>query len=215
MKLPKKPKQEPKNFPVRWTAQVVLGATSVALLGNAKHRPAVMVVNQLIMLFMLRAVLAPILGAIAILLASKPYVVFGLVCSQISAVQKLPLDARIGVAVLGFLFQALAYPDAGSAESPEQQAKLREISKHFPYKIIRKVFERGLHVKGVHWLRITLVALLAAAYARKLALRTPGPLLDIEPRIDQAQTAVKGAVGGAVQAAKDAALRARPAGKAE
>ena len=37
----------------------------------------------------------------------------------------LSLDARIGVAVLGFLFQTLGLPNAATAETAEESAALR------------------------------------------------------------------------------------------
>jgi hypothetical protein len=164
--------------PARWTAQVALGAASVALLGDARARRPVALGNVALVAYALRDVLAPLAGAVALLLVAKPYLVLGAACGALAArADLLSLDARIGVAVLGFLFQTLALPDAAAAETAEQRTALRQLRARFPYHAIGEALRANLRVERVHPLRAALLAALVAAYARKLALRRPGPLL--------------------------------------
>ena len=163
--------------PARWTLQVVLGAASVALLGDAGIRKPVLYANTALVVYTLREILAPLAGAGALLLVAKPYTVLSLACSQLSAHTGLSLDARIGAAVLGFLFQTLGLPNAAQAETETQRTALREVRAKFPYHVIRDALVRGLRVERVHPLRVALLAALVAAYVRKLATGRPGPLL--------------------------------------
>ena len=169
---------DPRMPPARWTAQVALGAAAVALLGDERLRRPVTLANTALTVYALRDVLAPLAGAAALLLVAKPYLVLGAACASLAArADLLALDARIGVAVLGFLFQTLALPDAAAGETAEESAALRRLRARFPYHVIGDTLKANLRVERVHPLRAALLAALVAAYARKLALRRPGPLL--------------------------------------
>lgn len=166
-------------MPLRWVLQVTAGALYVACLGDARKTKILSVFNTLLTLLIFSDAFAPILGVVAMLIAAKPYVVGGIVCSKVSSMEKLPLDVRIGVAVLGFSLQMLAFPDAATAMTAEQRRVVREVGDMFPYRLLRPVLERGLRVDRVHWLRAALLTVLVAAFVQKLVQGRAGPLLPL------------------------------------